>query len=236
MRVRSVALRALLVSITIGSLLGIMAILGGRLGETGYKILATSFSISGASALVLASLAAWKLPVARVPSRVGVFATLIALVMIEIGMWLEVNNDDFWRIMLTSVVAGAAGAHASLLSLARLAPKHAWLRPVGIVNLVFLAAAVCAAVWSHHESESMWKLIAILAILDVAFTLATGALDFANRASVPEGGVAEVCFCPSCGRRLWQPQGEVRCGHCKAAFFIELHKSEDLPTAIAQKT
>lgn len=236
MRVRTIALRALLISISIGSLLGILAILGSRLGETGFKILATSFSISGASALVLASLAAWKLPAARVPSRAGVWATVVALALVIPGMWLEVNNDSYWRVALTFVIAGAAGAHGSLLSLARLAPRHGWIRPVALTTLVFLAAGLCAAAWAHHESEAMWKLIAILAILDVAFTLATTALDFVNRASVPEGGVAEVCFCPRCGRRLWQPAGEVRCGHCNATFFIELRPSEDLPTAVAQNT
>jgi hypothetical protein len=236
MRVRTIALRALLISISIGSLLGIFAILGSRLGETGFKILATSFTISGASALVLASLAAWKLPAARVPSRVGVFASLVALVLVNAGMWMEFGKDDFWRVAFTFVVAGAAGAHASLLSLVRLAPRHAWMRPVAITNLVFLAAGLCAVVWAHHATDGMWKLVAILAILDVAFTLATAALDFVNRASVPEGGVAEVCFCPRCGRRLWQPAGEVRCGSCNAAFFIEMRPSEDLPTAVAQKT
>jgi hypothetical protein len=236
MRVRIVALRALLISISVGSLLGILAILGGPLGDTGFKILVTNFSISGASALVIASLAGWKLPAARLPSRVGVWATLVALVLLLAGVWIEINTGDYWRITSTFVIAGAAGAHGSLLTLARLAPRQSWLRPVALVNMVFLAAGLCAAVWAHHESDTTWRLVAILGILDVAFSLAIAALGFLNRASVPEGGVAEVCFCPRCGRRLWLPAGEVRCGHCNAAFFIELRQSEDLPAAVANKT
>ena len=90
------------------------------------------------------------------------------------------------------------------------------------------------ALWGEFESESTLKLIAVLAILDVGITLATFALDFMGRSAPPEGGVAEVCFCPRCGRRLWLPAGEVRCHHCKACFFVELRASGELPTAIAR--
>ncbi len=233
MRVRTIALRALLVSIMVGSLLGILAILGSSMGKTGFKILATSFSISGASALVLASLAAWQLPAARLWSRVGAWGTLAGLTLLNVGMWIEVDKDSYWKLVFTIIVFGAAGAHESLFALARLPPRYQGLRVAGMTNLVLLACAVCATVWAEHDSDGYLKLLAILAILDVTFTLAVGALDYANRSTATEGGVAEICYCPRCGRRLWYPAGEIRCGHCKAAFFIELRPSEELPTAVA---
>jgi hypothetical protein len=235
MPVRAIALRALLVSVAVAALLGIVAILGSHMGKTGIKVLVTSFAFAGASALVMASLSAWELPVARVWSRAGVTGALAGLASVVFGLWVEVNSDSYWKLAFTLVVIGCAGAHGSLVSMARLAPRHQWMRVTALANLVLLAAAVCAAVWSEHDSDAGWKAIAVFAILDVAFTLAVGALDLVNRSNAPEGGVAEVCFCPRCGRRLWQPAGEVRCGHCKAAFFIELRASEDLPIATAQK-
>src|SRR2546430_2708217 len=122
MPVRTIALRALLVSIIVGTLLGIVGILGGGIGQTGLKILLSSFSISAASALVLASAAAWKLPAALVPSRVGLGATLAALAMMLAGMWMEIDIENYWRVAATFAVTGGAGALSSLLSLARLAP------------------------------------------------------------------------------------------------------------------
>lgn len=229
------ALRALIVSIAIGSLLGIVAILGGSMGKTGWKILATSFSISGASALVLASLAAWALPAARLWSRLGVFATVTGLALLTLGLWSEQESDGFWQLTLSIIVFGAGGAHGALLSLARLPPKYHALRVAALTNLVLLAVGLCAGIWSKHDSDTTFKLIAIVAILDVAFTLSIGALDYMNRSSVPgEGGAADICFCPRCGRRVWLPAGEVRCDHCKSAFYIELRKSEDLPSAIVR--
>jgi len=231
------ALRALIVSVSIGSLLGIIAILGGSMGNTGWKILATSFSISGASALVLASLAAWALPAAKLWSRLGVYATLGGLLLLDFGFWSERNSDGYWQLTFSIIVFGAAGAHGALLSLARLPPKYQPVRVLALTNLVLLAVGVSAAVWSKHDSDATFKLIAIVAILDVAFTLSIGALDYINRSSTPlEGGHADVCFCPRCGRRVWLPAGEVRCDHCKSAFYIELRKSEDLPTAIARES
>lgn len=235
MRLRTLALRALIGSVAIGSLLGIIAILGGSMGETGWKILATSFSISGASALVLASLSAWALPAATLWSRLGVFATLIGLFSLNLGMWTEQNKDGWWQVTFSIIVFGAAGAHGSLLSLARLPPKYQAVRVLALTNLVLLAVGVSAAVWAKHDSDATFKLIAIVAILDVAFTLSIGALDYVNRSSTPhEGGGADICFCPRCGRRVWLPAGEIRCDHCKSAFYIELRKSEDLPSAIVR--
>jgi len=234
MSVRSIVLRTLLVSISIGAFLGILAVLGGSFGKGGLKILVTSFAIAGACALVMASLSAWHLPGAKLWSRAGAYFAAIGLTALIGGIWVEVESESYWRVTGMVLVIAGAGAHGSLLSLARLAPRHQWMRVASLANLVLLSVAVCAALWSRHDSDAGWKAIAVFAILDVAFTLAVGALDLVNRSNAPEGGVAEVCFCPRCGRRLWHPAGEVRCGHCKAAFFIELRPSEDLPTAIAR--
>jgi hypothetical protein len=231
---RLIAMRALLVSVVIGALLGIFGILAGNLGNFGIKIMLTSFAVGGASALIMASLAAWQLPAGHVMSRLGVFGSLVALATVLFGMWVEMNSDSYWKLAFTCVVVAAVGAHGSLTSLAKLAPRHQWLRPVALATTAFLGAGVCAAIWSEVDGNVTWKAIAILGILDVAFTLVLGALDFMNRNAAPEGGVAEVCFCPGCGRRLFLPAGEVRCHHCKACFFIELRPSSDLPTAITR--
>jgi hypothetical protein len=185
--------------------------------------------------MLIACFVAWELPAASVVSRAGVGTTLIAFAMFVVGLWGEMNSDSYWQTTCTFIAIAMAGAHGSLISLARLGPRHQWLRPASLVCSAFLVAAVCAALWSHRPSQATFKWIAVLAILDTALTLAIGALHFLGRNTAPAGGVAEVCFCPGCGRRLWQPAGEVRCHHCKAAYYVELRPAGDLPTAIARE-
>ncbi len=227
-------MRALLVSVALGALLGIFGILAGDLGTLGITTLLTSAVVAGASTLIMAALAAWHHQSGRVMSRLGVGGSLAALAMCVAGLWIEVDSDGYWKLAFTCVVLAAVGAHGSLIVLARLSQRNQWLRPVALANTAFLGAAVCAVVWSEFHGDGTWKLIAILAIVDISLTLALGALDFIARGAAPDGGVAEVCFCPRCGRRLFHPAGEVRCHHCKACFFVELRPSSDLPTAIAK--
>src|SRR5690348_8772750 len=118
MRVRTLVLRSLIISISLGALLGIIAILGGHLGEGALKVMITSFAIAITSVLVLPSVAAWQLPAARLWSRVGAAGTLASLAMLLAGMWIEIEGDSFWQTMLTVTVIGVTGAHGSLLTLA----------------------------------------------------------------------------------------------------------------------
>ncbi|HEV7558387.1 MAG TPA: hypothetical protein VGO00_23115, partial [Kofleriaceae bacterium] len=62
--------------------------------------------------------------------------------------------------------------------------------------------------------------------------IAVAAISTVNRTSRPGDGVAEVCFCPRCGKHLWMPAGEVRCRHCDEVFFIELRQPSELPSAV----
>lgn len=232
-------LRALLVSICIGALMGIVAILGARFGDTGLKVMVTSFAISAACALTMASFAAWELPSARLWSRAGAWASNAAVAALIAGIWAEHDGDTLWKVVACVGVVGIAGAHGSLISLARLPPRHQLVRSIALGNLALLASAIGGAFWIKDPGDEVFQLIGVLGVLDVAFTLAIGGLDYYNRTNLvgPETGarVAEVCFCPRCGRRLWYPAGEIRCNHCNAAFYIEVRAAQDLPAAVAKQ-
>jgi len=232
-----IALRVLLGSIAVSCLLGIYAVLAGHFGEFEGKVLATSVAISGASVLVMASFGAWELPAARVASRVGVVGSVGGVLMVISGIWVEPRGDFAWQLAASLCLLGVAGAHVSLLLLARLAPAQQWLRPAAVAIEVMIVAAVLALIWEvARESDGLLRTLAVLAILGSGLSLATLVFHLVNRVTPPSGVKAEICFCPRCGKRLWHPAGEVRCHHCDACFMIEMRPAGELPSAIARET
>lgn len=234
MRARRWAFRALLGSIAISALMGIWAILGGDFDDLALKVLGTSLSISGASVLGIAALSAWHLAGARVLSRAGVASSLAALVIAIPGMWLEVTEDPYWQLAVSFVIVAVGAAHGALLAHTRLAPRFAWARPAATALAGLLGCLLLALLWevSDHRSDATQQSIAVVSILLAAATLAVVVFHFMSRVDIAERGGAEICFCPRCGKRLWQPAGEVRCSHCDARFRIEVLPTGDIPVAI----
>jgi hypothetical protein len=231
---RQVAFRILLVSIAASSLLGIIAVLGSGLGAGSGKALVTALVVSGASLLAMAAFAAWDLPAARLFSRLGVVGSTVAMILVVAGIWVEPRGEAFWQTTATAASIAVGGAHGSMLMLARLAPRYQWARTAAIAVGTLLVAAVLAAVWEVEKSDNFFKVIGALAIAEASLTLTVSALRVAGHIAPPEHGVAEVCFCPRCGKRLWLPAGEVRCRHCEEAFFIELRAKGNLPDAVVR--
>jgi hypothetical protein len=234
---RRIALRVLLGSIAVSCLLGVYAVLAGRFGTFEEKVLATSLTLSIGSVLAMASFAAWELPIARVPSRAGVIGSIAGCLLVIIGFWTEPRNDFAWQLAGSVCLIGIAGAHVSLLMLARLAPAQQWVRTAVIAIEVMLVSALLAVIWEIvRDSDGLFQGLAALAIIGTGLSLTALVFHLVNRVAPPPGAVVEVCFCPRCGKRLWHPAGEVRCHHCDQAFFIELRDASELPSAIARET
>ncbi len=236
MQLRKATLRAQLVAIAAGVLLGCYAIVSGGISDLGFKAVISCAVLAVASALAFAALSAWTLPSARLVSRACLATTLVATAMLIAGIWIEVEAQRFWRIALTMTTIATASAHGAALLLARVPPRQQWVRPIALALDGFLAAAVCAVIWNASmwddgSGETLFKLIGVLALLDLACSAALAAFHHADRIAPPPGGVAEVCFCPRCSRRLWVPAGELRCHHCNACFYIELRAAAEMPAA-----
>jgi DNA-directed RNA polymerase subunit RPC12/RpoP len=89
------------------------------------------------------------------------------------------------------------------------------------------------SLWAEPRGDGPIQAIAVLSIIAAALTVAVAAVSAGTRAGGgPELGSADVCFCPRCGKSLWEPAGEIRCRHCEERFFVELRKAEDLPDAV----
>jgi hypothetical protein len=236
MRARRWAFRALLGSIAVSALMGIWAILGGDFDDLQLKVLATSLSISGASVLGIAALSGWHLSGARVLSRVGVAASVAALVAALPGIWMEIQADEWWQTTVSFVVIAVGAAHGTLLAHTRLAPRFEWARPAATGLAGLLGCFLLALLWevADEGDSGTQQIMAVVSILLAASTLAVIVFHFMSRDGGKAHGAADVCFCPRCGKRMWQPAGEVRCAHCDARFRIDVLPTSDVPTAIAR--
>jgi hypothetical protein len=171
MSARRLALRILITSVLIAAALGIFALLTGEMSELGVKVLLTTITISGTSLLALASFAAWNQRGARVFSRVGLSSAMATAAILIAAIWSDTTLVS-GEVLLTCIILGIAGAHGSLLSLARLAPNHRWARAVGHLVGTLLVTAILALVWDLVEgTDGLWRLVGALAILDAAATV-----------------------------------------------------------------
>ncbi|MCW5801409.1 MAG: hypothetical protein KIT31_03290 [Deltaproteobacteria bacterium] len=231
MKGRRLALNVLLASVAVGAILAIVAILGGPLDELTAKILATTLTISLSSLFALAAFAGWEAPGARLYARAGVASSLAFTVMLVNAIWRNPTGDRYGELTLSFLLIAFTCGQGSLLALAKLAPAHRWVRNAANTASILVCAALLATLWGHALGQA----IAVLSVLDVAFTVATVVCHVLGRA-VPAaaGAVAEVLYCIHCGRRLWLPAGEVRCHHCEKRFFVELRPDGDLPDAIVR--
>lgn len=231
---KRVALRLLLVAIVVSSLLGIVGIIGGKFGETGVKCLVTALIVGGGCLVALACFAAWEKPGALLVSRLGVIATALAVVTSCYSLWADNNHKWLMKLIAACVVIGVAGAHASTMWLTRLPPRLQGLRTATLATSVLLVMLLLGCLWQEPHGDGPFQVIAVLAIIAAALTVVVAAVAASTRNSStrPEGGSADVCFCPRCGKSLWEPAGEIRCRHCDERFFVELRKAEDLPDAV----
>lgn len=229
---RRLALRALLASIAISSLLGIFGILSDGLGEISVHVLLTSLLISGACLLSLANFSAWEVPQARRVARGGAAISAIALLVWFAAVWLEPRSHDFWKLAGSLGLLAIASSHACILWLARLPPRSTAIRVAALACDVLIVMIGLAALWAGFEDEATGQFLAVLCVLESGLTIAVVAIAAASRATPVTGDISEVCFCVRCGKSLWVPAGEVRCRHCDATFFIELRDVKDLPNAM----
>jgi hypothetical protein len=230
---KRIALRVLLVSVVVACVIGMVGVMMRDFSKIGVKAMFTSIVLAGACLLTVGCFVAWDQPGARVPTRVGVVSSIIAAVLLIGGMWIEPRSDRFWEFTCIASLLALAGAHASMMWLVRLSPRAQWLRTSVLVCDALLVAMIAAAVWGVFDhSDDGFQLIGMLSIADAGLTIAIAAISIVNRTARPGDGVAEVCFCPRCGKSLWMPAGEDRCRHCNELFFIELRQASELPSAV----
>ena len=237
----SLALRVLLASITVACLFAMVAVLGGDMDRGAGKMFGSALVVGAASLLAMASLSGWHHAYAKNLARACLVSTVVATFGLLYLIWGDPRGDTASQIVASACAIAAACAHATILSQARLAPMYQWVRPAVIACNALLVSALMSALWSdsHRHLDGLFDVTAILAIADVGLTLATLVLHSMSRHVVPPAGAADgeravVCYCPGCGKRLWQPAGEIVCWHCQQAFEVHPRAAGELAAAVAR--
>lgn len=181
---RSVVVKVVVVSFSLAALLGIATLLGAdALGETGGKVLGTTFVVGVESLAVLCYLAV--AGTRRAP--LGVAGGVISLVPFALSLWLiwvdvwvdETAGDVLWRTLGVGVTLAASLAQACLLSAVTERPRP---RVQALLAATFAAITVLAAmiivpiVLEPDVGDWYWRILGIVAILDVLGTVLVIAL------------------------------------------------------------
>ena len=180
---RRIAIVALVASLSITAVVGIVTLLSGDFGEVQGRVLGTTLLIAGASILALCHLSVVGRPV-RVVGFVGLGASAVALVIGLLLIWTPWYDNgggwpaDLWRWFgITSIVA-ASLAHANLLL--QLSGRRR--RAVRIALAITLAAIAVVAVmlvlplisdWAipGGDGGEYWRWFGVIAIVDALGTI-----------------------------------------------------------------
>jgi hypothetical protein len=223
-RARRAGLTLFFAAVAVNAALGIYAVLVPDFGDAEGKVLATSLCVTGAVVVALACEPAWERgvlgPVPAVTALLGVAGFALVLV----GIWAEPEDEVWGRLVGTAFTLTAAGVVASLLAVARLAPRHRWVFRAALALLAVAAALVVGSVWTDDPAEWYVRILGVALIALAAVVVSVPVLHWVDRAELAAAEVAatgDVAFCPFCGRPLHGAMGdELRCGRCGRTFAV----------------
>lgn len=174
---RRSAIIAIVVSLSLTALIGIITLLSGDFGETQGKVLLTTLLLAGFSITVLCHLAVVGRAL-QVVGFVGVGVSAVALVAGLLLIWRDWGNyDDIEPLLKTFGVFGVLAvsfAHANLLLLLgqRRNQTVRLLLYITVAIIGAVALLLCLPIATGGEipgdnGDWYWRLLGVVAILDV---------------------------------------------------------------------
>lgn len=207
--------KIILILVAFNAAIGIYALIGGELGDTGGKILATSLLATMGAVLVLMCAPAasagrgWWWP------KIGMLAAGLASGLFIFAVWAE-PFEDFFKIAGTALVVAVTAALISVLSAWPGSGRLSWVRSAATVLAVIGGAMIITATWFEGDLPGgYWRWFGIVMVLLAAAAIATPVVHRMTAQTAPqpfthcpfdgatvEGVVGKTLTCPSCGRRF----------------------------------
>jgi hypothetical protein len=214
-------LGVVLAAIAVSAALGIAAIFVSDFGETLAKVLATSAAVTGAGIFVLALVLALERHRLGLLPAFGIVATLVGFGLVVVGAWAEIDDETFWKVAGTVLWIASWTVLASLLALARLAPRYRWSFLAAVAASLVLLVLIVIALWGDISSGDFWRAFGVVAVVTAALTLTVPVLHRASRPDLAAPGASgRVGFCPRCGRSLRAESAVGACRGCGARFEV----------------
>jgi hypothetical protein len=136
-----IVLRILIGALCVAAAVACYALLGGEFSDTDWKVIGTSTLFALASSLAAAGLSVRER--APVLGAVSVVTAAAAFVLVSFGMWVELENEAFWRVAGIIAIVALESAHVAFVW-SRLRPTD----PTGVTRIgrAAIALAVVSAV------------------------------------------------------------------------------------------
>lgn len=164
-------LYTLVVSVAISAVLGIAIVLRNEWGWLELRVILTT------ATLAVASLCGLACDLSKTPKGTnllpltGLGLTVLSTAMLLVAIWLEIDSEAYVKATVISCIFTVAIVHVSLLSIARLAPRFRWIFLLATQLILGLAALLGVLILFEIGDESMARIIAVIAIANVALTI-----------------------------------------------------------------
>lgn len=222
-KMRRAGLGVFFASIAVNAALGIYALLAPDFGETQGKILATSFCVTGAVLFALACEPAWERNMLGPVPYAGAALSALGFAVAIGTIWTEPASDSWGKALGTIFAIAFACTAASLLALARLAPRHAWVFRTTLALLALGALLVSVVFWLGDDpSEVYLRGMGVVLIVLAAFAVSIPVLHWIDRSTLILAGSTDALrFCPHCGKAAAGELGVgVRCKECGREYTV----------------
>jgi hypothetical protein len=220
--IKKMTLYALACAVVVGVVMSILVVLTGSWDWFQARVVLTSFTISGASISALACGALRERDRTHLLPIPGFLLSVCGAVLVIFALWSDVGDMTYGKVTVSVVVLATATAHLSLLSLARLSPKFAWVWLLAYAAIYGLAGTLTGILWSQSDSGSAFQLTAVLAILSAAVTIMIPILHAISRSPDSRGLASVAVNCPGCGAAEAHPLGAITCERCGCVFSIKI--------------
>jgi hypothetical protein len=198
-RIRRIAIIAIIVSLSITALIGIVTILTGTGGDIQSKIILSTLVIGLFSVLALCDLAVFNRRY-RVTGFLGIAAAVVALAMSLILIWgdwaFADTSNTVWKTLWVATIIAVSLAHASLLipvvENRQPAIRLALYVELGLVAFLAILLLLLVLTDANVSSDAYTRLVAVVAILDVLGTIVVPVLARLLRDRVVSPGAADA--------------------------------------------
>ncbi|OHB73193.1 MAG: hypothetical protein A2V70_07790 [Planctomycetes bacterium RBG_13_63_9] len=256
--IKRILLYSFIGALVVCAVLGIYAFLFGRFGETEIRILATTSGVCFYSLIAMACFAALEKRRSKVLALPGL-GTCAAGMLVLLGViWLDHHFEE-GTLKLAAILAmfSFSFAQASLLSLARLERKLAWVSWIAYGAIFWLVIQLSVMIVWEIDDEWLIRVAGVLGILDgcaslaipVLYKLHGGPKPVATRQTYthitltfpipgkvgegpkPEGSRPSYAHfrlaCPRCGHQDNFAVGAVECPECSLKMRVEVQATSE---------
>jgi hypothetical protein len=157
-------------SLAISAAIAILVLLFGDFGETEWRVLGTTFSISVASLLALPGAILAERGAQPVVAVANIVLALTAFLLALALLWVWEDAETLGRLLGSVTVAAVASTQVAGTTLRLRRPERdsvLWTYVAACALACVLAVMAIVAIWAEIDAETYYRILGALAVLDV---------------------------------------------------------------------